>query len=49
MFPFAESERHTDRGQADYLRRATLRNALATLLDPRGLGGFRVLTQRRAR
>jgi SAM-dependent MidA family methyltransferase len=49
LFPFAESERHTDRGQADYLRRATLRNALATLLDPRGLGGFRVLMQRRAR
>lgn len=47
LFPHADSERHTDRGQADYLRRATLRNALATLLDPRGLGGFRALIQRR--
>ena len=49
LFPYADSERQTDRGQADYLRRATLRNALATLLDPHGLGGFRVLLQRRTR
>jgi SAM-dependent MidA family methyltransferase len=47
LFPYADSERHSDRGQADYLRRAALRNALATLLDPRGLGGFRALIQRR--
>ena len=49
LFPHAESERHTDRGQADYLRRAALRGALATLLDPHGLGGFRALIQRRER
>ncbi len=47
LFPFAESERHTDRGQADHLRRVALRNAVATLLDPQGLGGFRALIQRR--
>jgi SAM-dependent MidA family methyltransferase len=47
-YPFADSERHTDRGQADYLRRASLRNAVAILLDPRGLGGFRVLVQQRS-
>ncbi|HET9111903.1 MAG TPA: SAM-dependent methyltransferase [Ktedonobacterales bacterium] len=47
LFPYADSERHTDRGQADYLRRAALRNAVATLLNPHGLGGFRVLIQRR--
>jgi SAM-dependent MidA family methyltransferase len=46
-YPFADSERHTDRGQADYLRRASLRNAVGILLDPRGLGGFRVLVQQR--
>lgn len=47
LFPFAESERHTDRGQVDYLRRAALRNAVATLLNPYGLGGFRALIQQR--
>jgi SAM-dependent MidA family methyltransferase len=47
LFPHADSERHTDRGQAEYLRRATLRNAVATLLNPHGLGGFRVLIQQR--
>ncbi len=47
LFPFADSERHSDRGQADYLRRAALRNAVATLVNPHGLGGFRVLIQRR--
>ncbi len=47
LFPHAESERHTDRGQAEYLRRAALRNAVATLLNPHGLGGFRALIQRR--
>ena len=48
LFPYADSERHTDRGQADYLRRAALRNAVATLLNPHGLGGFRALIQRRS-
>ncbi|MBF6591704.1 MAG: SAM-dependent methyltransferase [Ktedonobacterales bacterium] len=46
-FPAADTERHTDRGQADYLRRGALRAAVATLLDPHGLGGFRVLAQHR--
>ncbi len=45
LYPAADTERHTDRGQADYLRRATLRNAVATLLNPYGLGAFRVLVQ----
>lgn len=45
LFPAADSERHTEHGQADYLRRASLRNAVATLLNPHGLGGFRVLAQ----
>ena len=45
LFPAADSERHTERGQADYLRRTSLRNAVATVLNPRGLGGFRVLAQ----
>lgn len=45
LFPAADSERMTTRGQADYLRRASLRNAVATLLTPHGLGGFRVLAQ----
>ncbi|HEX8995592.1 MAG TPA: SAM-dependent methyltransferase [Ktedonobacterales bacterium] len=47
LFPYADSERSTDRGQADYLRRAALRNAVSTLLNPYGLGGFRALIQRR--
>ncbi|HLJ80191.1 MAG TPA: SAM-dependent methyltransferase [Ktedonobacterales bacterium] len=47
LYPAADTERHTDRGQADYLRRMSLRGAVSTLLDPRGLGGFRVLTQQR--
>ena len=46
-YPFAESERHTDRGQADYLRQRALLGAVATLLNPHGLGGFRVLVQQR--
>lgn len=45
LFPAARSERHTARGQADYLRSTSLRNAVKTLLDPHGLGGFRVLAQ----
>jgi SAM-dependent MidA family methyltransferase len=47
LYPYADSERHTDRGQRDHLRRAALRNAVATLLRPEGLGGFRVLLMQR--
>jgi SAM-dependent MidA family methyltransferase len=47
LFPKADIERHTDDGQRDYLRRASLRNRVAALLDPAGLGGFRVLVQQR--
>lgn len=47
LYPAADSERHTDRGQADHLRRMSLRNAVSALIDPRGLGGFRVLVQQR--
>src|SRR5262249_18716122 len=47
LFPAADTERHTDRGQADYLRRRTLHGAVSTLLNPYGLGGFRVLVQQR--
>ncbi|HLZ25564.1 MAG TPA: SAM-dependent methyltransferase [Ktedonobacterales bacterium] len=47
LYPAADTERHTDRGQADQLRRMSLRGATSTLLNPRGLGGFRVLAQQR--
>jgi SAM-dependent MidA family methyltransferase len=47
LYPYADSERHTDRGQADYLRRASLLSAVSTLLDPNGLGSFHVLIQQR--
>lgn len=47
LYPYAESERHTDRGQTDYLRRASLLAAVSTLLDPHGLGAFQVLAQQR--
>jgi SAM-dependent MidA family methyltransferase len=47
LYPYAETERQTSRGQLDYLRRASLRNAVATLLRPSGLGGFKVLLQHR--
>lgn len=47
LYPLADSERYSGRGQLDRLRRATLRAAVATLLDPAGLGGFRVLAQHR--
>lgn len=47
LFPAAQSERWTDRGQADLLRRKALFGAVATLLNPHGLGGFRALIQRR--
>jgi SAM-dependent MidA family methyltransferase len=46
-FPLADTDRASDRGQADYLRRAALRHAMATLLEPAGLGGFHVLIQHR--
>jgi SAM-dependent MidA family methyltransferase len=45
LYPAADAARATDRGQAEYLRRASLRSAVATLLAPEGLGGFRVLVQ----
>lgn len=47
LYPAADTARHTDQGQMDYLRRAALRNAVATLLNPQGLGGFKVLLQHR--
>jgi SAM-dependent MidA family methyltransferase len=47
LYPAADTGRASDRGQADYLRRAALRSAVATLRDPTGLGGFRVLVQHR--
>ncbi len=47
LFPLADSERHTDAGQRDYLRRMSLKHAVAALVDPRGMGGFRVLAQHR--
>jgi len=45
LYPAADTERHTDRGQADHLRRRMLQSAVAALLNPGGLGGFRVLLQ----
>jgi SAM-dependent MidA family methyltransferase len=47
LYPAADTERQTDRGQADLLRRRSFEAAASVLFDPRGLGGFRVLTQRR--
>lgn len=47
LYPAADTERHTDRGQADYLRKRNLLGAVSTLLNPYGLGGFRVLVQQR--
>ncbi|HEY7349874.1 MAG TPA: SAM-dependent methyltransferase [Ktedonobacterales bacterium] len=46
-FGAADAARHTDQGQADLLRAYSLRNAVSALLDPSGLGGFRVLMQRK--
>jgi SAM-dependent MidA family methyltransferase len=48
-FGAADTARHTDQGQADLLRAASLRSAVSALLDPAGLGGFRVLIQHKAR
>jgi SAM-dependent MidA family methyltransferase len=47
FYPEADSERQSDHGQAAVLRRRMLESAAATLLAPRGLGGFRVLVQQR--
>jgi SAM-dependent MidA family methyltransferase len=47
LYPAADTERQTDRGQADLLRRRSFEAAASVLFDPRGLGGFRVLTQAR--
>jgi SAM-dependent MidA family methyltransferase len=47
LYPAADTERQTDRGQADLLRRRSFEASASVLFDPRGLGGFRVLTQRR--
>jgi SAM-dependent MidA family methyltransferase len=47
LYPYADTERHTDRGQTDYLRRRSLMTAVGTLLDPGGLGSFSVLVQQR--
>ncbi len=48
-FGAADAARYTDQGQADLLRAYSLRNAVHVLLDPAGLGGFKVLIQRKAR
>jgi SAM-dependent MidA family methyltransferase len=47
LYPAADTERQTDRGQMDLLRRRSFEAAASVLFDPRGLGGFRVLTQTR--
>jgi len=47
LYPAAFTERHTDRGQGEYLRYKALVGAAATLVNPFGLGGFRVLAQHR--
>jgi len=45
-YPNADN-RQTGQGQLDYLRRASLRNAVKALLAPDGLGGFHALTMQR--
>jgi SAM-dependent MidA family methyltransferase len=45
LYPAADMERQTNRGQVDLLRRRSFEAAASALFDPRGLGGFRVLTQ----
>jgi SAM-dependent MidA family methyltransferase len=49
QFAAADAARQSDQGQADLLRYYSLRNAVGVLLDPAGLGGFRVLVQRKRR
>ncbi|HEY7126804.1 MAG TPA: SAM-dependent methyltransferase [Ktedonobacterales bacterium] len=49
QFAAADTARQSDQGQADLLRLYSLRNAVGVLLDPAGLGGFRVLIQRKRR
>ncbi len=46
-FAAAETERATDRGQIALLQWRTLRQQVATLTDPNGLGNFKVLVLRR--
>ncbi|MEO7001875.1 MAG: SAM-dependent methyltransferase [Ktedonobacterales bacterium] len=48
LYPYADSERQTSRGQLDYLRRSSLRTAINTLLDPHGLGNFKALALHRS-
>ena len=47
LYPRADTERHTDAGQSDYLRRSSLQHTVGALLAPQGLGGFGVLIQGR--
>jgi SAM-dependent MidA family methyltransferase len=47
LYPAADTDRASDRGQADHLRRAALRSAVGALLAPGGLGGFRALVMQR--
>lgn len=49
QFAAADTARQSDQGQAALLRYYSLRNAVGALLDPAGLGGFRVLIQRKRR
>jgi len=46
-FSEADSERSTDRGQVAYLRWSNLRQQVAVLTDPAGMGNFKVLILRR--
>jgi SAM-dependent MidA family methyltransferase len=46
-FAAIDSERATDRGQVALLKWYDLRNRLATLTDPSGMGNFKVLALRR--
>jgi hypothetical protein len=49
QFAAADTARQSDQGQAALLRSYSLLNAVSALLDPAGLGGFRVLLQRKRR
>ncbi len=46
-FSEADTERSTDRGQVAYLRWSNLRQQVAALTDPAGMGNFKVLILRR--